>query len=145
MEIFTYDKADWHIKNGNGSRIPKPRGYIHIAYFYGWCVDNKLDENIEDTDEKIKNRFRNRKVTATKLLDFYDGAFVSDMLNDLGNKFAYEYYERSMKQEVEGYVQDLMKIIEIYEIEDTWENYEKVSKKITEAFEKFKKIEKIKS
>ena len=66
-----------------------------------------------------------------------DEKFWDEDLNDEGNSFASEYYEKNI------YFSDYTDIVledlpSMYHFEDNWENYDKVAKKITNAYKKWK-------
>ena len=92
-----YDDASWHSGGEFPEDSPPEYGATHIALFLKWCFlkgwagELFTEEAPEELQEIIDG-----KISATEFfLDFCDGKFISDFLNDEGNQFAEQYYGRN--------------------------------------------------
>jgi hypothetical protein len=89
-----YDDSSWHYGGTYPKDLPNKNAATHIGMFLTWCIDNDLisEFQIEEADEDIQS-IKNRTMTgADFLIKNCDEKFTDEDLNDVGNKFATEYY-----------------------------------------------------
>jgi hypothetical protein len=90
-----YDDASWHYGGDFPAELPPENGATHIGFFVSWCIDNDLISafQLEEAGEDVQ-RVKNREITGRDfLLQYCDGKFTDEDLNNLGNAFAQDYYE----------------------------------------------------
>jgi len=142
-----YDDASWHYEGNFPEDLPIEAGGTHIGFFVAWAILNNLHgEDHEEAFGESLELVRKRQMTGREFLfKVCDGKFISDDLNDTGNRFAQTYYWTP-----EGnvpYLDDLVRILDhglptIYHIEDSWENYDLLEPAISDAFARWKLAEK---
>lgn len=89
-----YDDASWHYGGDFPEGLPEKNGATHTGMFLNWCINNDLisDDLKEDGKEEIE-KLKQREITGAEfIMDSCDGKFSEYDLNDLGNRFAKDYY-----------------------------------------------------
>ena len=134
-----YDDASWHFEGEFPSDLGLEHACTHIGMFLGWAIDNHLQSQLfEEEFGNLLEKFRRREMTGTQILRAScDDKLTDDDLNDEGNAFAMEYYEK------EVYFDDYDEFLgntlpTLYHVEDTWENYELIKEKLDARFSKWK-------
>lgn len=150
-----YDDASWHYEGDFPNDVPKENGATHIGMFLTWCIDNDLisEFQLEESEVDIE-KVKNRKLTGTEfLIANCDEKFTDEDLNNLGNKFAKDYYEDETKfgKKFGNYSNDYASAFNqkaeqcgfeyetFYHIENTFENYDIIKPIIDKRFEEWKK------
>lgn len=149
-----YDDASWHYGGDFPAELPQENGATHIGFFVSWCIDNDLisDFQLEEAGEDVQ-RVKDRAITGRDfLLQYCDGKFTDEDLNDLGNAFAQDYYESESEfsKQYSSYLSNYNTAIEflnkeleeplksIYHVEDIWEIYEGIKMMLDERFLQWK-------
>lgn len=140
-----YDDASWHYEGVFPPDLPPENGGTHIALFLAWAAENNLLSSLHTEDYKEELEGMKRRETGFR--DYFfsvcDEKLTSDDLNELGNRFAADYYEN-------GYFGDYMAIAEegedegsegdsVYRLEATWENYERIRPIVQGRFDEWRR------
>lgn len=136
--MIKYDDASWHYGGDFPEDLPDESGATHIGMFVAWCVDNNLisEERFEEDEEGIAD-VKNRIMTGREyLIEYLDGVLIEDDLNDIGNRFASDYYDEksTFSNKIGNYHSDYSQVFtkenteinvekSIYYVEDNWTNY----------------------
>ena len=141
--VRIYDKAKYHYEGDFPEGLPQSQAYVHIGMFLGWLSNEDLmnDEITADFSLEI-DQFKRRQITCPVMLRQLGGVLASDMLTEMGNSFAQDYYESGSY--FEDYIDVLSSQLEsIYQVEDTWENFERISEAIGERYVRWKNEERV--
>lgn len=136
-----FDDVCWHYGDG------LPEGYeenvlgVHIGIFAIWCALNGLaGDSLKRKIPAIKKMYENRTNAPGKwCIEKMDGKLTNEDMNDLGNSFAYEYYDEIGA----AYFTDYFDAVEgdgneyAYSIPDTWETYDKVAPVIARRYQEW--------
>lgn len=146
-----YDDASWHYGGTYPKDLPNKNASIHIGMFLTWCIDNDLmsDYQLEETADDIKN-VKNKIITGSEfLINNCDEKLTDEDLNELGNKFAIDYYigGTEFEKQFGSYFKDYVRTfydqsypngVRIYKsqyhIEDSWDNYELIKPVIEKRY-----------
>lgn len=144
-----YDDVSWHYEGEYPQGLPIENSATHIGMFLAWCINNDLvsQELVDDNEESIKN-VKNKTLTGAEfLINNCDEKFTNDVLNNIGNEFAGDYYNEDTKfaKKFDSYLNDYSTLFNkkigrktIYHIENTWDNYNLVKTIIDKRFNEWK-------
>ncbi len=150
-EISKYDDASWHYGNDFPKDLTQENASTPIGMYMKWCIDNDLisSELKKDSQAGIDS-VKNNIITGAEFINSYsDGKFLSADLNDIGRKFANDYYEDNsdFSKNNGSYLDDYTKIFEkiideksVYHILDNQGNYLRVKEKLDQRFDQWKKF-----
>lgn len=132
-----YDDASWHYGGDFPPDLPMEAGATHTGMFVAWALLSGLGgelhtEEFPDDLEKL----RRREITpGANFLRVCDGKFTDEDLNEIGNRFAADYFDLSTGEYLEDYEEILGDDVEeIYRVADTWENYDLLKPVLDERF-----------
>lgn len=151
-----YDNAAWHLGEDFPKDVPETNVATHFGMFLNWCVENNLHS------DDLKNQFSHeiegllkRDITGAEfILNFLDGKFTSEELNELGNAFAKDYFvdETKFTNLHDSFANDYVNIFDakaeesdfqydtFYHIEDNFENYDLMKQAIDFRFQEWKEF-----
>ena len=127
-DIVVYDKAKWHADGEYPPDLDRGNAFHHSGLFFGWLVDSDLldPEFLQDAQDDVA-AFKGRQITGPELFRRMDGVLADDMLNDVGNAFARDYFDFEHGQFLADYERELGSgLPSVYHVRDTWENYDKL-------------------
>lgn len=117
-DMQVYDKAKWHYEGKHyPEKLPEIHAYTHGGFVLAWLLQRGLlsASFLEDHQAAIE-KYNAGKITAGQLYELVDGVLDSDMLTDLGNEFAEDYFEESFFEDYEMLFED--DFDEIYAVAD---------------------------
>ena len=128
---MAYDRADWHYGGDFPAGLPPENGGTHIGMFLAWAIHRDLAGELhrEDSVGPLA-AVRERRMTGREFLfSQCDEKFWEEDLNDEGNAFAKEYYQ---KKGADGYLSDYEATFaeglpSLYHVADTWENFDRIA------------------
>ncbi|MES1054016.1 hypothetical protein FOA24_35080 [Bacillus thuringiensis] len=122
-----YDKAKYHYEGEFPKELSIEQAFVHTGMFLGWIIENNLfsKEFFEETQDEI-NKFKLRQMTGTQIYMHWDGVLADDMLNDVGNQFAMDYFDFENGIFLNDYENIFSDIETLYHVQDTWVNYFKL-------------------
>jgi hypothetical protein len=128
---MAYDRADSHYGGDFPAGLPPENGGTHIGMFLAWAIHRDLaGESHRQGSGGPLAAVRERRMTGRELLfSQCDEKFTEEDLNDDGNAFAKEYYE---KTGAGGYLSDYETTLggglpSLYHVADTWENFDRIA------------------
>ncbi len=134
-EIF--DKAKWHLNSDFPEGLDSYQAYVHTGMFLAWLINNKLISTkfSEENKEGIRKFLRREKTGTQIYIDFLDGVFTSNELNDKAVKFTKYYFDFDNGSYIDDYDECFTsKLDSIFHAKDTWENFDKISSIIDVRF-----------
>lgn len=152
-----YDDASWHLGDDFPEGLPEKNSATHTGMFLNWCIHNDLisEELKEDAHEEIE-KLKRREITGAEfVMEAMDGKFSEYDLNDLGNRFAKDYYadDTDFGNRFSSFADDYINLFDakaeesdyeyetFYHIEDSYENYDLMKLMIIHRFEEWKEYE----
>jgi len=149
-----YDDASWHYGGDFPDELPQKNSATHTGMFLNWCINNNLhSEELKKSHKDQIESLKKREITgADFVIDFLDGKFSEEDLNDFGNAFARDYYvdETDFADQFSSFATDYINIFDsiaeesdfeyetFYHIEDTYENYDLMKQIIDHRFLEWK-------
>ena len=124
-----YDKADWHYTEDFPNELDENQIYVHGGIFLAWAINHDLASKIliEHSDGKVE-QVKQREITGSTLISWWDGVLASNMFSDAGNAFAEWYFNNNNANYFSDYETHLSnKLPSMYHVEDSWKNYDKIS------------------
>ena len=92
------DDLDYHAESATEAGLSDYAGGAHISYFLVWAVERDLADP-DALDDAVTGPVRARDPSAFEsVLDWYDGAVVTDALQSEGASFAGSCYERYVNE-----------------------------------------------
>ncbi|BHH82777.1 DUF7832 domain-containing protein [Desulforhopalus sp. 52FAK] len=136
-----YDDASWHFGADDFGDLPEINAYTHTGTFVAWAMLNGLaSEFHKEESRKEIEKLKTRLVTPAKFFQkCCDGKFTDEDLNEIGNKFALDFFENRYFGTYAEVVDPEERFENIYEIPSNWETYDKVANEIDRAFNLWKK------
>lgn len=136
-----YDDASWHYGADNFPKdLPAEAGATHTGMFVAWAFLSGLAGaiHIEDFPEDIP-KLASRVVTpGAFFLEACDGKFTDEDLNEVGNRFAADYFDL----EKGGYLSDYEEVLgdgrDLYYVADSWQNFERLKPVLDKRFAEWK-------
>ncbi|HPQ71828.1 MAG TPA: hypothetical protein PKW95_22070 [bacterium] len=137
VESIAYDKAKWHYGGEFPEDLDDYQGFVHTGMFLGWLMENDLVSDFFKSEGlDCLQRFLARESTGAQIYEEWDGVLTSEMLSDLGNAFAQDYYDITAGGYMADYETTLCKgLPTTYHVRDTWENYEKIKQVIDRRYQ----------
>lgn len=132
------DKIDWHSGGDFPEELPYENGGTHIGFYIQWIIENDLiGEFLKDeSDEALKSVLNNSITGRDFLIDYCDGKFWDECLNQKGLEFTNYYYEESDSDY--NYLDEYSSMFDeyetIYHIENSNENYLRIKERIDEVY-----------
>ncbi|MFY8349245.1 hypothetical protein AAEU29_01715 [Pseudoalteromonas sp. SSM20] len=132
-----YDDASWHYGGDYPAGLPEKNAYTHTGVFLAWALVHGMVGEVHNFErpEDVQAVKSKLKTGGQFLADNCDGKFTDEDLNDIGNKFASEFYENEYFSVYVEAVDPEEKYETIYHVPDTWETYDKVAPVISKHFE----------
>jgi hypothetical protein len=134
-----YDKAKWHHDGVFPGALDFFQAHVHIGMMLGWLIDRDFisDSFREDFADSIA-AFKRREMTGPQVLEQACGCLNSEMLDDDGNDFVGDYYNRQGA----SYFHDFEEILSAglpscYHVEDNWANYELLKARIDMRYDRW--------
>ena len=122
-----YDDASWHYGGEFPADLPESAGATHTGMFLAWALLNGLagELHLEDFSEDFES-LKDRSVTPGEyFLRNCDGKFTDEDLNELGNRFASDYFNFKAGSYLSDYEELLGDGCEtLYHIPDTWNTFD---------------------
>lgn len=130
-----YDKAKWHYGGDFPRWTPKRRAFVHTGFFLVWLVDRRMVSDLLATESaKRVAAIRARRGRPSDLYVEWDGVLASEMLNDLGNAFARDYYELRFLEDYASVFADAAP----YGVRGSWQEYERLAPLLDERFDEWR-------
>ncbi|MFS0704709.1 hypothetical protein AB6N23_09330 [Cellulomonas sp. 179-A 9B4 NHS] len=127
-----YDKAKWHYGGDFPRWTPRRRAYVHTGFFLVWLVEHGMVSDLVATESARRvAAIRARRGRPSDLYVEWDGVLASEMLNDLGNAFARDYYEQRFLEDYAGVFPDAGP----YGVRGSWQEYERLAPLLHERFD----------
>lgn len=147
---MAYDRIDWHSGGDYPADLPEENGGIHIGMFLAWALGRGMAGGIhlEESAEALK-RLKRRELTGLEyLLEYCDGKFWDEDLDERGNAFAADYYDgqSAFATQYGSYLSDYCEVFNrlaaeqgreypsIYHVENSWENYDRLKPVLDDRF-----------
>ncbi|WP_298445740.1 hypothetical protein [uncultured Ferrimonas sp.] len=132
-----YDDASWHYGGDYPKGLSEQNAHTHTGIFLAWALTHGLAGDLHKVEwpEEIEAVKSKLKTGGQFLSDNCDGKFTDEDLNELGNKFASEFYENEYFTIYIETSDPYDNYETIYHVPDTWETYERVAPIITKHFE----------
>lgn len=139
---MAYDRIDWHSGGDYPADLPEENGGIHIGMFLAWALGHGMagEFHREESAEALK-RLKQRELTGLEyLVEYCDGKFWDEDLNERGNAFAADYYDgqSAFAAQYGSYLNDYCEVFNqypsIYHVENTWENYDRLQPLLDERY-----------
>lgn len=154
ITMAKYDDASWHYGGDYPENLADENGATHIGMFLNWCINNYLlsEELNGDCKDEIESVRRREMTGAQFLIDQCDEKFSEYDLNELGNRFAQDYYEddTDFSKKYNSFENDYSETFDkkaeeqnfeyetFYHVEDTFENYDLIKAVIDQRFQEWK-------
>ena len=132
-----YDDASWHYGGNFPSDLSDSAGATHTGMFLAWAFLSGLaGEDIVDGMPDAIAPLQNRTITPGEFfLTQWDGKFIDDDLNDLGNEFAKSYFDFESGDYLTDYESTVgANYTSLYYVPDTWETYDALKLVLDERF-----------
>lgn len=136
-----YDDASWHSGGNFPKGLPDSAGATHIGMFVAWALMSGLAGDIHVTDPSgAIPKLRARSITPGRfLLEYCDGKFTNEDLNDEGNAFARAYFESPPGPYLADYEVVLGEgLPDLYRVPDTWGNFDRLRLILDRRFAEWK-------
>lgn len=133
-----YDDAAWHYSGDFPKELPQKAGATHIGMFVAWAYLSGLySEDFASDVEPLKSR----KMTPGQfIIEQFDEVFLSEMLNDEGNRFTAAYFVPEDSNFLKDYGATLEgNLPSLYHVKDTWENFDKIKLVFDRRLAEFRK------
>jgi hypothetical protein len=131
-----YDDASWHYGGDFPKELPDSAGATHIGMFLAWALLSGLAGEMHTTEfPEGLEKLQSRTVTPGQfLLEFCDEKFTDEDLNEEGNAFTAEYFEKTGE-----YLNDYEKVLlhklpSAYHVPDTWTSFDKLKPILDQRF-----------
>ena len=137
--MSSIDRLDWHSGNDFPKDLPEINGGTHIGMYLNWIIDTDLigELHIKESIDGIE-KVKAKTITGRDfLIDYCDGKFWDEELNEIGQAFTKDYY--SSDKYFDDYANILGSDVEsIYHVENNTQNYELIKQTLDNRFEKWK-------
>ena len=145
--MATIDRMDWHYADNFPKNLPEENSGTHIGFYLTWIIQNDLigEMHSEDSPDEIQT-IKSREMTGREfLIDFCDGKFWDDDLNEEGLDFTLYYYTGKSTSTFKNYMDDYCHVLgknndSIYAVDNSWENYDKIKPVLDERFAEWKRV-----
>ena len=138
-----YDKAKWHFGGEFPKELDNFQSYVHTGFYLTWIIEKGFF-NYENNELLIKEigKVKNREITGAEFFEKnLDGVLMEEDLNEKGNKFTFDYYEKGTF--LEDYSEKLGKDFPtLYHIKDNWKNYNELKPILEKRFMNWEKSNK---
>lgn len=122
-ESSAYDKAKWHYDGDYPRWTPKRRAFVHTGLFLAWLADRGMVSDLlaAESAQQVA-AVRSRRGRPSDLYARWDGVLAPEMLNDEGNAFARDYYERFLDDYISAFPE-----AGPYKVRGSWADYERLA------------------
>lgn len=136
-----YDDASWHSGGEFPAGLPHAAAATHTGMFLAWSLLSGLGGTLfADEEPHLVDELRARVTTpGAFFLKHCDGKFLDEDLNDLGNRFAQDYFN------LEGgaYLDDYDDVFggdaeSIYHVPDTWASFDRIRPTLERRFSEWR-------
>jgi len=149
---MAYDRIDWHSGGEFPAGLPDNNGGTHIGMFLAWafCRGMAGEFHREESAEMIKRLLRREITGLDFLIEACDEKFWDEDLNDQGNAFAADYYNKSAFATHHGsYLADYRDVFNryaaehgfeyptVYHVENSWENFDRLKPMLDQRFDEW--------
>ncbi|KAB8066823.1 DUF7832 domain-containing protein [Janthinobacterium violaceinigrum] len=137
---MAYDRIDWHSGENYPDDLPEENGGIPIGMFLAWLLNQDMASAFHRTDspEELKRLARREMTGLQFLIDACDGKLWEEDLNDQGNAFTVDYYDKksAFAQQHGSFLQDYCDVFNrhaaehgfeypsVYHVQNTWEKFD---------------------
>jgi len=130
-----YDDASWHYGGTFAEELPASAGATHIGMFLAWCLLEGMSGQALDAGNELA-KLKAREISpGSFVMDFCDGKFTDEELNEEGNEFALAYFELESGTYASDYEKTLAdKLPSLYHVKDSWESFDKLKPVIDNRF-----------
>lgn len=135
-----YDDVSWHVGGKFPPELNEKHASTHIGMFLGWVIKHGLaGDLLEEIAADGLNKVVSGEITGAEfLLKYCDGKLTNEDINEEGNKFASEYYEKNI------FISDYNELFgenvdTLYHVEDSVQNASILEKLINKRFFEWKK------
>jgi hypothetical protein len=133
-----YDDASWHYGGDFPEDLPDEAGATHTGMFVAWALLSGLAGELHTAEapEALQALQRREITPGAFFLEFCDGKFTDEDLNDLGNAFARDYFDLQSGQYIGDYSDILSAgtLPTLYHVPDSWETYEAIKPALDARF-----------
>lgn len=143
-----YDDASWHYGGDFPEDLPDEAGATHTGMYLAWALLTGLASSMhtEDFPDTIPPLQRRQITPGRFFLEYCDGKFIDDDLNDLGNEYTQAYFDFDKGE----YLADYEKILgaelpTLYHVEDSWRNYDRLRPHLDRRFASWKRMRALRS
>jgi hypothetical protein len=132
----TYDRAEYHKQAVSDEELDADQAFVHTGMFVGWLVDEKLlSEAFMAGVGPACEQFVARELTGPALYKLWKGELREDMLGDVANAFARDYFDFKTGLYLEDYAELLAPNgATLLAVEDNWQHYETLSQRLGERY-----------
>ncbi|MGX9713409.1 DUF7832 domain-containing protein [Janthinobacterium lividum] len=147
---MAYDRIDWHSGGKYPDDLPEENGGIHIGMFLAWLLNEGMASDFHRTDSPDElRRLASREMTGLQfLIEACDGKLWEDDLNDQGNAFTVDYYDKKspFAQQHGSFLQDYCDVFNrhaaahgfeyasVYHVQDTWEKFDQLKPMLDQRY-----------
>ena len=124
-----YDDATWHSGGDFPADLPPEAGGTHTGMFLAWALLAGLGGELHTEDEPdTVPRLATRRTTPGQFfLEWCDGKFTDEDVNDEGNAFVRDYFDFEKGQYLGDYESTLAGGLPgVYHVPDTWETFDRL-------------------
>ncbi len=136
------DRAEWHYGGKFPPQLPAENAGTHIGMFLAWAIMAGLESGMHQRDSGAGlEAVRGRRMTGRRFLaEFCDEKLTSEMLNEIGSRFAEAYYESDPPLYFLDYDRVLGSALPtLYHVEDSWENFDRLAPVIQARFDAWRR------
>ncbi len=124
-----YDDASWHSGGEFPDDLPDEAGGTHTGMFLAWALLSGLagEFHTEDSPDAIPTLASRRMTPGQFFLNWCDGKFTDEDVNDEGNAFVQDYFDFEKGKYLSDYESTLaVGLPGAYHVPDTWENFDRL-------------------
>ena len=124
-----YDDASWHYGGEFPDDLPDEAGGTHTGMFMAWALLSGLagESHADDSPDAIPTLASRTMTPGQFFLEWCDGKFTDEDVNDEGNAFVRDYFDFEKGQYLSDYESTLaVGLPGVYHVPDTWENFDRL-------------------
>ncbi len=132
----TYDRAEFHKQAVADEGLDPAQAFVHTGMFVGWLADEKLlsEEFVAKAGPELEE-FLARELSAPALYKRWRGELREDMLSQVANAFARDYFDFN-KGDFLGDYEALLAPggATLLAVEDNWEHFASLSLRLSQRY-----------
>jgi hypothetical protein len=136
-----YDDASYHYGGNFPKDLPIEAGATHTGMFLAWAMLSGLAGELHLTEfpEGIQ-ALTERSITPGRfLLEYCDGKFTDEDVNEVGNTFAASYFDFKNGLYLTDYENVLLNgLPSLYHVPDSWQTYETLKPTLDARFSEWR-------